>query len=205
MSPGLRLADLLGGLSIACDLGFGLPPEEAMRSSILAAGLARHRGLPEPDVADAYYTALLMHVGCSALSHETAQAFGDEQRVLRAIAGVNVADPDEVAGVALPMVLEDKTPAERARILRFMATPAGRRFGHDFDVGSCEVASATGRRVGLGAGVERALKECVEWWNGEGPPDGLAGEDDRCGAVGERIEGTFEPPLGVVQVGEADA
>ena len=74
-----------------------------------------------------------MHVGCSALSHETAQAFGDEQRVLRAIAGVNVADPDEVAGVALPKVLEGKSPAERSRILRFMATPAGRRFGHDFD------------------------------------------------------------------------
>lgn len=177
MSVGLRLADLLGGLSIACDLGFGLPPEEAMRSSILAAGLARRTGFAEPAVADAYYTAMLMHVGCSALSHETAQAFGDEHRVLRTIAGVNVADPEEVAGVALPMVLEGKSPAERTRILRFMDTPEGRRFGHDFDVGSCEVASATGRRVGLGPGVERALRECVEWWNGEGPPDGLAGEE----------------------------
>ncbi len=31
MNERLRLADLLGGLSIAADLGFGLPPEEAMR------------------------------------------------------------------------------------------------------------------------------------------------------------------------------
>ncbi|MGH3993370.1 MAG: hypothetical protein ACRDSN_13025 [Pseudonocardiaceae bacterium] len=39
------------------------------------------------------------------------------------------------------------------------------------------MASATARRVGLGPGVERALREAVEWWNGQGPPDGLQGEE----------------------------
>jgi hypothetical protein len=80
------LADLLGGLSVACDLGFGLPPEEAMRSCLIATALARRHGLSEPEVSVAFYTALLMHVGCSALSHETAVAFGDERPVLTAVA-----------------------------------------------------------------------------------------------------------------------
>ena len=34
-----RLSDLLAGLSVACDLGFGLPPEEAMRSCLVATAL----------------------------------------------------------------------------------------------------------------------------------------------------------------------
>ena len=177
MSAGLRLADLLGGLSVACDLGFGLPPEEAMRSCLIATALARRRGMPEPEVSDTFYTALLMHVGCSALSHETAAAFGDEQRVLGAVARTNVADPADVAATVLSVVMQGKSSAERLRIERFMDTEQGQRFGHNFDTGSCEVASATARRVGLGAGVERALKEAVEWWNGDGPPAGLEGEE----------------------------
>jgi hypothetical protein len=80
VSDRLRLADLLGGLSIAADLGFALPPEEAMRSCLIATGLARQLELDEAEVADTFYTALLMHLGCSALSHETAAAFGDDRR-----------------------------------------------------------------------------------------------------------------------------
>ena len=77
----------------------------------------------------------------------------------------------------MPAVTEGMSPAERARVERYAASPQGQEFGHRFDTGSCEVASATARRVGLGPGVERALKEAVEWWNGQGPPDGLQGEE----------------------------
>ncbi|MDQ2677019.1 MAG: LuxR C-terminal-related transcriptional regulator [Actinomycetota bacterium] len=176
MSATLRLADLLAGLSIACDLGFGLPPEEAMRSCLIATGLARRLGLPEAEVADTYYTALLMHVGCSALSHETAAVFGDERPVLTAVAGTNVADPADVSENLMPVLLQAERPAVRAQIEHFAATDQG-EFGRNFDTGSCEIASATARRVGLGKGAERALKEAVEWWNGEGPPQGLKGDE----------------------------
>jgi len=177
MGAGLRLADLVGGLSIACDLGFGLPPEEAMRSSLIATALARRLGLPESEVTDTYYTALLMHVGCSALSHEAAAAWGNEQRALGAAARTNLADPAEIAGTLMPAITEGMSSAERSRVERYAASPQGQEFGRLFDTGSCEVASATARRLGLGAGVERALKEAVEWWNGQGPPDGLQGEE----------------------------
>jgi hypothetical protein len=86
-----------------------------MRSCLIATGLARRHGLSEPEVSDAFYTALLMHVGCSALSHETAVAFGDERPVLTAVAATNVADPDEIAGTLVPAILNGKSPAERDR------------------------------------------------------------------------------------------
>ena len=148
-----------------------------MRSCLIATALARRLGLPESEVADTYYTALLMHVGCSALSHETAAAWGNEQRALGAAARTNVADPADIAGTLMPAITEGMSPAERSRVERYAASPQGQEFGRTFDTGSCEVASATARRVGLGAGVERALKEAVEWWNGQGPPDGLQGEE----------------------------
>jgi HD-GYP domain-containing protein (c-di-GMP phosphodiesterase class II)/DNA-binding CsgD family transcriptional regulator len=177
VSRTLRLADLLAGLSVACDLGFSLPPEEAMRSCLIATSLGRRMGMDEEEARDTFYTALLIHVGCSAISHETALAFGDDRVLLEAIGRTNVADPEEIARVVIPAVTAGRTPAERAQIEATAAGPAGQEFGRMFDTGTCEVASITARRVGLGPRVARSLKEAVEWWNGEGPPDGLAGEE----------------------------
>jgi HD-GYP domain-containing protein (c-di-GMP phosphodiesterase class II) len=176
VSGRLRLADLLGGLSIAADLGFGLPPEEAMRSCLIATALAREQRLAEDVVADCFYTALLMHLGCTALSHETNVAFGDDRGVMAAAAKTNVADPNDFVATLLPEATRGMSPAQRARIEHYTVTH-GAEFGRNFDTGSCEVASATARRVGLGAGVQRALSEAVEWWNGEGPPRGLRGDE----------------------------
>jgi HD-GYP domain-containing protein (c-di-GMP phosphodiesterase class II) len=176
VSDRLRLADLLGGLSIAADLGFALPPEEAMRSCLIATGLARQLELAEAEVADTFYTALLMHVGCSALSHETAIAFGDDRALMSAVAKTNVADPADIVATLLPELTRAMSPAERSKVERYTAEQ-GREFGRRFDTGSCEVASATSQRVGLGPGVQRALREAVEWWNGDGPPRGLQGEE----------------------------
>jgi HD-GYP domain-containing protein (c-di-GMP phosphodiesterase class II) len=175
VSDRLRLADLLGGLSISADLGFALPPEEAMRSCLVATGLARQLDLTEEEVADTFYTALLMHLGCSALSHETVLAYGDDRALMSAVARTNVADPADIAETLLPEVTRNMSPAQRLRVERYTAEE-GAEFGRRFDTGSCEVASATAKRVGLGPGVQRALREAVEWWNGDGPPQGLQGE-----------------------------
>jgi HD-GYP domain-containing protein (c-di-GMP phosphodiesterase class II) len=172
----LRLADLLGGLSIAADLGFGLPPEEAMRSCLIATALARQQGVAEDEVADTFYTALLMHVGCSALSHETAAVYGDDRALMSAAAKTNVADPADIAETLLPEVTRGMSSAKRYSVEQYTIM-RGQEFGRRFDTGSCEVGSATARRVGLGQGVERGLREAVEWWNGNGPPRGLRGEE----------------------------
>jgi HD-GYP domain-containing protein (c-di-GMP phosphodiesterase class II) len=171
-----RLADLLAGLSVACDVGFGLPPEEAMRSCLVATALARKMDLGEDVVSDTFYTALLLHVGCTGFAHETAALFGDELAVLGAVARTDVADPREIVKKVLPAAMRGKGPIAKARTAGYTVV-RGNAFGKAFDTGSCEVASRTAQRIGLGKGVEQALYDTGEWWKGGSAPRGIRGEE----------------------------
>ncbi|MFN2525829.1 MAG: hypothetical protein ABR505_06140 [Actinomycetota bacterium] len=71
MNRTLRMADIVGNLSIVCDLGFGLPAQNSMRASVVTAALARHASLDDDDVRASLYVALLTHIGCISMSHET--------------------------------------------------------------------------------------------------------------------------------------
>jgi HD domain len=181
MPARLRLADLLAGLSVASDLGFGLPPETAMRSCLLATGLARKLDLSEDEVGNTFYASLLFHVGCPAYSHETAALFGNELTILGAVAKTNVADPGDFATTLIPEATRGLAPGSRdelaGRIVRH-----GPTFGRLFEIASCEVASAVARRVGLGDGVQRALAEVGERWDGNGVPRGLKEDAISCPA-----------------------
>src|SRR5205814_2038869 len=46
MQPGERVAELAGALTLATDLGAGVPPESALRTALLAAAIARAARLP---------------------------------------------------------------------------------------------------------------------------------------------------------------
>jgi len=143
---------------------------------VIAADLARRMGMPEDEVRDALYTALLMHVGCVALSHESAVAIGDEFALGRASSLANVADAHDVAATLMPELTRGMSAPQRRRVTAWAAVH-GRRFGRDFDTGSCEVGRDTARRLGLPEGTQRALHEVAEAWNGSSAPRGLAGGD----------------------------
>src|SRR5918992_1170563 len=175
MPSRLRLADLLAGLSIASDLGFGLAPETAMRSCLVATRLARLHGLTERETWDTFYTSLLLHVGCPGFSHETAVLFGNELAVTRAVARTNLADPADYRATLIPEATRDLPRRSRERVAERIARH-GPEFGHRYDTASCEVGSSMARRIALGTGVERGLYEVGEWWNGNGAPQGLQGE-----------------------------
>lgn len=196
----LRLADLLAGLSIAADLGFGLPPESAMRSCVVGTALARRMDVPETEVADTFYAALLLHVGCTTFAHETSAAFGDERSLLAAIARANVADPRDLATKVLPEATRGLGPVATARMAGYFFL-RGQSFGRRFDTGSCEAASTTARRIGLGDGVQRALYEIPEWWKGGSAPRGLKGEEI---ALAARIAVVAATAVALGDVGDAD-
>jgi HD-GYP domain-containing protein (c-di-GMP phosphodiesterase class II) len=173
----LRLADLLAALSQVTDLGMGQPPENAIRSCLLATSLARQMELAERDVADVYYATLLQHVGCTAYAHETAALFGGDDIAVRAD-GVKIdfANPKE----ALPFVLfglgKGATPLRRAQAV-IAAISKGQKFDEELARSNCEVAVHTTRRLGLGNGVQRGLNEIYERWDGKGNPGKLSGDD----------------------------
>ena len=172
MPRAVRLVDLLAGLSIASDLGFGLPPETAMRACLAGTRLARACGLPEAEVRDSFFASLLLHVGCPAFSHETVMIFGNELALTRAVARINLADPAEFETTLIPEATKGLPPAARRRLAERIQQ-ADPEFGARYDTASCEVGSSVARRIGLGPSVERALYEVGEWWNGGGAPQGL--------------------------------
>jgi hypothetical protein len=129
MGDRLRLADLLSGLSIVADLGYGLPIETALRSYLIGTVLARRMDLPEREVADVFYVTLLFHVGCVAYAHETFELFGDDQAVRRAAVETDLTDMRDIFATLIPGATRGLPPAARVRGAVRMAV-TGRAFGN---------------------------------------------------------------------------
>lgn len=66
MPEGLRLAEVLGALSLATDLGVGQPLEQALRTCLIALQIGERLGLNTEDLSDVYYVSLLRFLGCTA-------------------------------------------------------------------------------------------------------------------------------------------
>jgi HD-GYP domain-containing protein (c-di-GMP phosphodiesterase class II) len=181
MTDGVRLLDVLAGLSRLADVGFALPPGESVRAAAVAAELGRRLGLSNDDVAAAMYSAVLLHLGCIGYSHETARVFGDELVMNRAVSRTNVADPRDVATTFVPAMMRGRSPMAKAR-LAIVALTKGRRFGAAYETSACEVGRAVARRLRLPESVERSVYHSYERWNGGGVPAGLAGDDIPVGA-----------------------
>jgi HD-GYP domain-containing protein (c-di-GMP phosphodiesterase class II) len=171
----LRLAELIGALSLATDLGLGLPQEHVLRQCRIALGLAERLGLDEHERAAAYYVALLAWVGCTADAHELAALFGDDI-ALRAdsyeldLAGLSM------MGFMLRRVGAGRPPLQRARMAAALLATGGRG-AVDAMSAHCQVASAMAERLGLGPEVGEPLLQVFARWDGKGVPDGVGGED----------------------------
>ncbi len=168
------MADVVGSLSLVADAGFGLPPEESMRSCLVATAIARRLGLGEREVSDVFFTALLEHVGCSGTAHETARIYSDEMALYRAAVVTDDTVRDELFTM-LPRLLSGRSWSERLRILAFSVTQ-GSRFGRTFVASVCEVSRSTARRIGLSDGVQRGVHDVFEGWNGRGGFQELEGD-----------------------------
>lgn len=186
MAARLRLADLLGGLSIVADLGFGLPPQSAMRACLVSTALANRLGLDESEVRDAFYVPLLMHVGCISLAHETAAAVGNEHAAMRAVSLTDLGDPEDFTRTLIPELTRGLAPASARRVAEYTLA-YGIEFGRRFDTASCEVARDTARRLGLPESTQRALHQVAEAWHGGAAPQGLREEQIAVGARLARV------------------
>src|SRR5919198_699518 len=170
----LRLSELLVGLSRIADIGMGLEPGEAARAAVIAAQLTRELDLPEP--SDIYYVTLLQHVGCTAYSHEVAALLGgDDIAVKSAAARTDFDDASDVLLRYLARLAPDAGARTRLRVASVAALRA-RQITAGYSQANCEVAARTAQRAGLGPGVQRALNDIYEAWNGKGGPRAAAGE-----------------------------
>lgn len=183
----VRLAELVAALSLATDLGLGLPQDHVLRQTVIAMRLARLAGMERAVEADTFYVSLLAWVGCVADSHELAHWFGDDRQIR--------ADSYEVDKVGLPMmrlmvghVGADAAPLRRIMMIgRFLA--GGFREAEGGFVTHCQTTGDIADRLGLDMSVRRALAQAFERWDGKGAPGVLRGGD-------------IEPVMRVVQIAD---
>jgi HD-GYP domain-containing protein (c-di-GMP phosphodiesterase class II) len=170
----VRMAELVGALSLGIDLGFGQPMEHVLRQCLIAVRLAERYGLDEPLRSVVYYTALLISVGCHSDAHEQAKWFGDD---IALKADKYRYDFVGVRGAAATArrVGSGQPPLHRFRTgLEFALRghrDVGEMVGHH-----ARLAQALCDRLGLGPEVHEALGGSYERWDGRGWPAGRAGD-----------------------------
>jgi HD-GYP domain-containing protein (c-di-GMP phosphodiesterase class II) len=169
------LAELVGTLTLATDLGLGQPMEHCLRSTLLALRLGERAEIDQDERAMTYYVGLLAWVCCHADAHEQTTWFGDDI-ALRA-------DSYDVDMVGLPMLAfmlrhvgAGSSAAQRARTLGSFLT-GGIKTAEGFDMTHCTLASSLSRQLGLSESVGNAVLQVFERWDGKGAPNGLRGEE----------------------------
>jgi len=174
----LRLAELLGALSLVTDLGMGNTPEEAMRACLLATSLARSAGLSDRDVSTVYWTTLLRHIGCTASAHEEAAHVGGDEMALRPIESrTDFRSPKENL-VLLSATLRGVRPARRPRVLLTSFGPWGKAALK----ATCEIGSTMAERLRMDPTVGTGLYDVFERWDGKGVARRLRGDAIALGA-----------------------
>lgn len=159
--------DLLAALSVTTDLGMGQPPETALRSSLLATGLARTMALPDDVVRNTSLGTLLRHVGCTATASVEARLYGGDELVSRQEAQpADFGNPREM----LRLTLATGRGAGLMRPAKIAKSVVGdMRHGTEVLTSVCDAASMLARRLGLGRAVQECVGQQFERWDGKGP------------------------------------
>lgn len=172
----VRLAEVLGGLTLACDVAGANLPEKALRTAILAVELGRRHGLGEADLRDAFYVSLLRYVGCVGFAHEEAHVYGagDDISTRRLLA---MADDGDPIGTVRRIV----TRLGKGGPLRARATAVARILGDGVAVAGhaaaqCDASIQFAELAAMGPRVSGALAAICERWDGKGHPAHARGE-----------------------------
>jgi len=168
-------AELLAALSVAIDLGLGQPAEHMLRAALIATRLADRLGLSREQRDCAYYTTLIMWIGCHADSHEYARWFGDDIAVRH--------DSYLVDWSGLPYMRFLAANVGRGQPLvhrlSVMATLLVNARGHISRLihSHCTSAALLADRIGLGPSVQAAVAFTFERYDGGGLPAGAHGDE----------------------------
>ena len=169
----VRLAEVVGVLSLAADLGSGATLEHGLRTCLVALRVVERAGGDDDALRSAYWLSLLRLIGCNSTAHTLAALIGDELAPSGWFGAIDFADPKQVLGRVLANVGAGEAPMTRlARLARVLASLPSMR--SDL-LAHCEVALLLARRLPLPEAERELLGYLFERWNGVGPR-GLRGE-----------------------------
>jgi HD-GYP domain-containing protein (c-di-GMP phosphodiesterase class II) len=184
----VRLGEVVAALSLAADVGLGVPLETGLQLCALSLALAERMGLDETDRDRVFYLSLLRHIGCTAASDDVASVAGDEIALRRGAVGVDLAAPRELLPYLLRLVSETTPPARRPLALARLLAGKSSITAASADV--CEAARTLAGRLCIGRQTLDDLGVYYERWDGKGMLGTAAGDE-------------IPPPVQVVQVAEA--
>ncbi len=171
---GVRLADVLGAMSLAVDLGLGQPMGHVAKSCLLAQRLGSLAGEPERGTG-LYHVALLGWVGCIADSYDAAARFGDDIDYRAGVYDIDMR-PLPFLGYLVRKVAPDQPAPRRVGQAAALVTTGVRRV-QDSLRAHCQVTEQVARRLGLPEQVCTSLRQVFARWDGKGLPPRLAGTD----------------------------
>ncbi len=173
----VRLAELLGGITLANDLANAYPDGKVMRTVVLAVALARAGGETEATARDVFYTTLLRFFGCTGFAHEESHLYGagDDRTLRNVMAMADLDDPAATIGDIVRRIGAHAPLGERA-----MAT--GRLLfdgvaAHEHAKAQCDSSIRLAELFGLSDSVLHALRFVCERWDGRGDPRRASGEE----------------------------
>ncbi len=171
----IRIAEVVGALSLATDLGTGQPLEHALRAAVLAVRLGELAGASAKELADTYYVALLHASGCTSNGHEAALLYGDDIEHRAAFFLIDPTDPAEVLAFYRANIGAGRPPEVRAALIEDAIANAAPR-ARDAFATMCEVAQRFAGWLELGASVQAALEFVFARWDGRGFPNARGDE-----------------------------
>jgi HD-GYP domain-containing protein (c-di-GMP phosphodiesterase class II) len=170
----MRLAEVIGALSLAADLASGLSLEKGLRTVLVATRLGRSLSANKDAAQAIFWVSALRSVGCTAFAPEQAAlAAGDDNSVRQTLIYTDFDQPLDVARRVLSgFAPEAPLLGRAASVARFLLD---REMRQRYAKAHCESAQFFARSLGMPEAVSRELDVTGERYDGTGRL-GLSGE-----------------------------
>ena len=171
LDGGVRIAELVGALSYAADLGLGQPMDHCLRQTVIARRLGELAGATDDDHATTFYLGMLMNAHCHADAAEQATWFADDiDFKANGVETLGMNTAQIVAFFVAASGLARQSPRSRAK--RLAAFPLrGQQLVLGFLTTHAALGARFADRIGLDETVCIAIGQAYEQWDGKGVPD----------------------------------
>ncbi len=166
----VRAAEVVAALSLATDLGIGVPLEHGLHSTLFAMRLCDRMGVDHETASQTYYGCLLFYVGCTAPADIGFEIFGEDDALTTYATPARFGSrPQMMAGMLRAVAPPGGAPLTRALQVARGVPKLARGF-KGVVAAICEVAEMLADRLGLPAPMPELFAYGGERWDGKGIP-----------------------------------
>jgi HD-GYP domain-containing protein (c-di-GMP phosphodiesterase class II) len=164
----LRTAEVVAALSLATDLGMGLPFEHGLQTTLVAMRMAERMAVDPATARQTYFGCLLFYAGCTADAEVQASLFPEGALLEHWTPVMFGSSREATLGVLVALAAGDGGWSQR--ILRAAGKLPGAIGGYKRHVAAlCEVTQLLAAGFGLSTDITGILADINERWDGRGP------------------------------------